>query len=275
MTEKNKEELSRRKFLASAGGVVVGTMMATASLNLSNSSVDAEGTMEWPWPYKKLDPEVVRKKGHFGYYQGACCYGAFSAIIDVLKDEIGYPYTMMPIDMMRYGEGGIVGWTTVCGALNGAAAAITLIAGEDNYKELVNELMGWYTEFEFPSDISNKYAKEHKFLVNKYKSDEVLVQSVSNSPLCHASVTNWCKESDYASGDSERSERCARLTGDVAAKAVELLNASYDGEFVPKYELSGATERCRSCHAKGKAFEQGGWTRGKMGCGSCHEDAHK
>jgi hypothetical protein len=266
--------MSRRKFLIGAGGLAVGTIAASAGLNLTDSKVEAKGETEWPWPYKKIDPEVARKKGHAGYYEGACCYGAFAGIIETLKEEIGGPYTTLPTEMMKYGEGGIVGWSTVCGAPNGAAAALTLIAGED-YGPLVDELMGWYTKFEFPSDKSNKYAKNHEFLVDKYKTDKVLAQSVADSPLCHASVTNWCKASGYASGASERSERCARLTGDVAAKAVELLNELHDtGKITAAYAPSEATEDCRSCHHKGDNYDMGQFTRGKMDCEPCHDDPH-
>ena len=51
--------------------------------------------------------------------------------------------------MMRYGAGGIAGWGTVCGALNGACPIITLVAGKD-YNKLVNELMGWYAHNPLP-----------------------------------------------------------------------------------------------------------------------------
>lgn len=197
-------------------------------------------------------------------------YGAFSAVVTALRDEMGSPYTLIPIDMMRYGEGGVVGWGSLCGGLNGACAAITLVAGED-YKKLVNELAGWYTQKPIPSDLSNDYAKNHEFLVKKYKSDEILPASVSGSTLCHVSVTNWCKASGYASGSSERSERCARLTGDVAARAVELLNEHAAGKFKPAYAAPANVQGCRGCHSKGKNFKQGQFTRGKENCTQCHK----
>ncbi len=52
----------------------------------------------------------------------------------------------------------------------------------------------------FPMDISNSYAKNHEFLVQEYKSDESLVQVAPTSPLCHVTVTKWCKASGCASG---------------------------------------------------------------------------
>ncbi len=175
--------------------------------------------------------------------------------------------------MMRFGEGGVVGWGSLCGGLNGACAAINLVAGED-YKKLVHELVGWYVSTPMPSDISNRYAENHEFLVDKYKSDIALPQSVSDSTLCHVSVTKWCEASGYASGSSERSERCGRLTGDVAAKAAELLNQHATGTFAPVFALPEETEGCRTCHSKGKEFEKGQFTRGKESCVECHEEPH-
>ena len=89
--------------------------------------------------------------------------------------------------------------------------------------------------------------------------------------LCHTSVTNWCNASGYASGSPERSERCARLAGDVVARAVEMLNGSV--------VLTGAVPRdktvCGQCHYKGTDFGGGQFTRGKMDCNTCHTDLKK
>ncbi len=197
-------------------------------------------------------------------------YGAFSAVVTALRDEVGSPYDLIPLGMMRYGEGGVVGWGSLCGAINGSSAAITLTAGED-YKKLVNELAGWYTQAAFPSDASNGYATRHEFLVKEYKSDKALAQSVSGSTLCHVSVTKWCLASGVAAGTPERAERCARLAGDVAAHAVELLNANADGKFKPAYSAPAAARSCQACHFKGKDFKAGQFTGGKENCTSCHE----
>ncbi len=275
----SESRLSRKQFLTqAAGGVAVGALAFTSGCNLLSTADEDAGEVveaEWPWPYEQLDPEEIRKLGHLGYYQGACCYGAFSAIINSLKEKVGGPYKVFPVDMMRYGEGGMVGWGTLCGTLNGAAAAITLIAGEDGYNSIVDQLMGWYTQSPFPSDQSNKYASKHAFLVDKYKSDEVLAQNISGSPLCHVSVTRWCEKSGYASGSSERSERCARLTGDAAAKTVELLNEyKSTGKIITAYTPNETTEGCRSCHFKGDDYDAGQFTRGKMECEPCHDNPH-
>lgn len=217
---------------------------------------------EWPWPYKKLDPEAVRKAGYEAYYQGGCMYGAAVAIIGSLQKEVGFPFTLIPLDMLRYGEGGAAGWGTLCGALNGSAAAINLVSGKNVYPQLVNELLGWYTQEPFPSKKHEAYAK--------FKDQ---VQNVSGSPLCHVSVSTWCKAAKKKVTDPERLDRCAKLTGDVAAKAVELLNLQADGKFVASYKPSELFAGCMGCHwGKDSLLNN---EQGKMNCVQCHTDHTK
>ncbi len=231
--------------------------------------------VSWPLPYKKIDPEVVRKEGHKAYYAAGCCYGAFHGIMTVLQKEVGGPYNGIPTDMMKFGEGGGVGWGTLCGALNGSAAVINMVVGGEDWRNLINELFGWYTTFKFPSDQSNQYAEQGKFLVDKMKYDKALPQNASGSPLCHVSVTEWCKIAQVNVGDAKRAERCGRLTGDVAAQAVILLNAYYDKAFKAEYKPPAKAEECRTCHNSKSEFKAGGHVNTKMDCLPCHEDAHQ
>ncbi|MFW6324303.1 MAG: C-GCAxxG-C-C family (seleno)protein [Desulfovibrionales bacterium] len=264
---------SRRNFLSGMGvfaaGAVAGSGLGLFPSPGSDSSHASQGEIpKWPWPYAAIDPERARKKGHLGYYEGKCSQGAFSAIVSELQENVGWPYTMLPVQMMAYGSGGVAGWCTLCGAVNGACAAITLVS--KNYKELCDELLKWYVSTPFPSDVSNSYAENHEFLVEKYKTDKPLPKTVPGSPLCHVTVTRWCREHNFASGSSERSERCARISGDVAAFAAGLLNRDAEQTFSASLKYSDAVQSCRSCHAKGKDLQTGGWSRGKMECYDCH-----
>ena len=90
-----------------------------------------------------------------------------------------------------------------------------------------------------------------------------LITSVSDSPLCHASNAKWIKASGFGLSTPERKERCARLTGDVAQKAVELLNAYKAGKFVPTFKVDDGTASCLSCHSDSQ--------EGKMVCTTCHD----
>lgn len=226
---------------------------------------------ESPWPYANLDTEVVRKKGHYKYYEAGCAYATFAGIVEAMQETVGFPFTQVNMNMMTYGAGGVAGWGTTCGTLLGASAAISLVTDKATASSLINELVGWYTRTPFPSDISNQYAVEHAFLVEEYKTDKELPQSVSNSPLCHVSVTEWCRTAEMGSGSKERAERCGRMAGDVAAKAVELLNAHVAGSFVPVFELSQDVQGCTTCHSSGENYSMGQFTNGKMECTACHE----
>jgi hypothetical protein len=84
MSEEKVKELSRRKFLHGAGASVAGFALAgTVGMMLSGCS-KSEGSAappaappavapaepavaEWPYTYKKLDPDVAAQKGYDGY----------------------------------------------------------------------------------------------------------------------------------------------------------------------------------------------------------------
>ncbi len=250
---------------------VTREVMQTVEVEKAVAKPVAQDIPSGAWQYVKLDVEDVRKRGHQGYYRGDCSFGAFVAIVEALRDKVGFPYTQIPVDMMGFGAGGVAGWGTTCGALIGAAAAINLVTEKDLARKIISDLVGWYTTTPFPSEQANNYAAKHEYLVTEYKSDKVLPQSVSNSPLCHVSVTEWCRSSQIASGAPERAERCGRLAGDVAARAVELLNANLEGTFAATFKLDDTTAGCTSCHSTGTSFATGQFTNGKQECTACHE----
>ncbi|TYB32877.1 MAG: twin-arginine translocation signal domain-containing protein [Flexistipes sinusarabici] len=289
------KNLNRRNFIK--GAAVLSGAVALGAVSVRKAgATEAEGIMSQepalPWGYEELDPEYVRKLGHLGYYPFECGGGAFWAIMTALKEKIGYPYTLLPLPSvdevisyletggelpqvpMRFGGGGAAGYSSLCGAPNGAAAAINYIVPFEATEHIVRRLLRYYETEAFPTDQSNEYAANNEFLVPRYLSDKVLPKSVSNSVLCHVSVGKWCEHSGYASGSLERSERCGRLTGDVSAMAVTLLNAYQRGELetVFPFKLSHETAECRTCHAKGKDYEKGQFTRGHIECTSCHGD---
>jgi hypothetical protein len=88
---------------------------------------------------------------------------------------------------------------------------------------------------------------------------------VAASNLCHVSLTHWCRASGFASGSPERADRCSQVAGDVAAKAVELLNTGALGLQVPSEKTT-----CRTCHYMGPDYGMGQFTHGEMNCLTCH-----
>ncbi len=262
-----EKQVSRRSFLKTTG---IGLGVAAGALVLGTGVVGAQTTQapgtvpEAALPYVELDPEDARLRGHAAYWKAGCSYGAFYAVVSMLREKVGGPYNQIPLRMLGYGRGGVANWGTICGALNGAAAAINLVAPDADTNKLVSELVGWYTGFAFPSKEANAIgvAGGFKYDEKPYPKLE-LVTSVSDSPLCHASNAKWIAKSGFLLPTNERKERCARLTGDVAAKAVELLNAWKAGKFVATFKVDDQTASCLSCHAEDQ--------EGKMACVSCHE----
>ncbi len=266
------EQLTRKQFLTKSAMYAAGVAVGGAGFNLllKEKGIARSNDATWPWPYQELDPEKVRILGHDSYYgtPGGCCYGAFNAIIQALRDTVGDPFTSLPTELMYFGSGGAAGWGTLCGAINGSGAAISLVSIKSNTSTLVGELLGWYTQTEFPTDMSNQYAQESKYTVNKVTS--ALPQNKSGSPLCHISVSEWCKAASTTSGSAERLDRCARLTGDVAAYAVKILNDMAKGSFSPLYVAPSTVADCKACHATGAMAT----VVSNMECTQCHGDPH-
>jgi len=252
-------ELSRRRLFTDTGKLVVGAALGAGIIGVGSRSViqgRADEAPEWPWPYAELDPQAVAAKAYEIFPQGHCMYAAFGSIVLALRDRVGYPYTVIPIEMAEYGKGGLVGWGTLCGAINGAAAAINLVTKD--YAAVVSELTGWYTQTALPI-----YQPSNP-------ETEIHTSSVSGSPLCHVSVTTWCNASGFGAKSPERIERCRRLAADVAGKTAELLNLATGctGEFTPVWAPPDSVGECLSCHGPGNPVDN---VFGKMDCLQCHE----
>ncbi|WOE68985.1 C-GCAxxG-C-C family protein [Hydrogenimonas thermophila] len=233
--------MDRRNFLENSFKVGLGMTVgmtannAIASNEFKNSS---ESKFKIPYPYKKIDPEKVAHKAYKYYRVGECCFAAFGAIMDELRESVGEPYTYIPNEMFFYGAGGGNGWGTLCGTLNGASAVITLVTGKE-YSKIIDSLYEWYSTAQLPD-----YVPHNK---------EAIVTTKPELPLCHVSVMNWCKASGYAYDTKERSERCARLAGSVARKTAELLNAWSDQKLKDISVNAGCKTKmnCMMCHSSG------------------------
>lgn len=270
-----KEKITRQEFFRKSAICTTGVGVAAVGTGfLFTQEARAEGLVEtWPAPYDTLDVETVRINAHDDYCTEGkgCSYAAFNAMVALLRAQLPATFPSFPNEIMIYGHGGVAGWGTICGAINGAAALISMVCDKATSDQLVNELCGWYTQALIPSDISNTYAVDG----DKYtatKSDEVLTQNESGSVLCHVSCTKWCNVSGVAINDAKRKERCARLTGDVAAKAAELLNAHYESSFSAEYVPPASIASCMVCHSAEGTMKN---VASKSECNQCHGDYEK
>jgi hypothetical protein len=250
--------LTRREVLGAVG-------IAAGSCALSSCAIDEMSTVKGrkqktvhPWRYAKLDPEITAQRAYVNCAKAHCMYGVFSSVMSQLAEKYGEPYRSFPVDMMIYGASGVGGWGSLCGAANGSSALFGLfVEKEDDIKKLVNEMFLWYQQTELP-----------QYVPQKPGLDVRITKSVSNSVLCHASVSRWCRVTGNKAFSKAQKERCRRVTADTARKTVEVLNAHFASRFTPDLQHDDITKSCMSCHTtKGGKVQDG---RGKMGCDSCH-----
>lgn len=262
MTKENKSSVSRREFFLKAGTLAAGTMAFAGLAGCSTTATTfaaapADKAPAVPWKYKQLDVDKVRKRGYENYAKGGCMYAAGAALLQTLREDSGGPWETLPEEMFMYGAGGALSWGTLCGALNGALLVMGLATKK--YKEIGDELMGWYTEFPFPSDKHEAYAH--------FKNQ---ITTVAMSPLCHASVSKWAVAAGEKINEKAKKDRCAKLSGDVAAKAAELLNAALQNSFAPVFKPNDQYAHCISCHQGPESKLDN--EQGKMNCTECHDD---
>jgi len=216
------------------------------------------------WQYAQLDPTESGQIAYDQYSVGSCMYATFYGVASQIAAKLGEPYASFPFDMMKYGHGGVGGFGTLCGALNGGAALMGLFVSDKKTRDnLINDLFQWYENSQLPV-----------FKPQKAVMDYTPESSVSHSTLCHASTTNWGKASGFKIDSDERKERCRRLSGEVAAKVTTSLNAFFNHNYVTEYQNNENAGACLTCHGtEGKLNN----ISGKMDCNSCNTKsvAHK
>lgn len=244
MFKKNENEVSRREALIGVSKIAAGAAIIATGMPGLISQSEAKETTPLPWPYEKIDPKEAGQIAYDGWYKGFCSFGVASGILIPLQKKIGEPYTHLPVEGLRLGEGGTVGWGTLCGSLLGATVAVGFVAPYDVGKQMINELLKWYSDTELPL-----------YTPVQPKAD-VKIKTVSASPLCHISVGKWTEAAQKSLGSPERKDRCARITADVAMKTVSMLNDWKDGKFTSTLKLPAAIygitgqHNCTECHGK-------------------------
>jgi hypothetical protein len=265
-------KIDRKDFLVNTSKYAVGAVAGVVGLNtLAGGKILANPkSVTWPLPWVTLDPEVVRLKAHHLYYADKdCCAGCFGAFTEALTEKMPDPWANIPMEIMLYGRGGGNGWGTLCGAVNGAAAIISLVATKADSGKLINEIWGWASATALPTDAANQAALDGKYQDKKFNG--TLPQNIAGSVICHASVSQWCNLAKKKVSDTERKERCARLTGDLAAKTAEILNAHFAQQFVSTFVTHPYVTQCQSCHGS-SGFNT---VMTQMNCEPCHGDPHK
>jgi hypothetical protein len=261
--------MNRRKALKIAAGAIAGSGACIVTLSTAfkpkyqpeekPKKLEHKKTLS-NWMYNPLDPAETAEIAYIHYIKGSCMYATFISVISQLADKFGEPYTSFPFHMMKYGHGGVGGFGTICGALNGAAALIGLLVGNKKIQDnLITELFRWYEKTKLP----------------EFKPQIPILNftppaSFSNSTLCHASTTNWVKAAGYNMISEQRKERCRRLTGDVAAKITIILNEYFNNTYLSNGHDNETVRKCMTCHGKEGKLDN---TNGKLSCTPCHTES--
>jgi hypothetical protein len=213
---------------------------------------------ESTWNYTPLDPGTTAKIAYRFYPDGSCMFATFKSIVSQLAEIHGEPYASYPYHMFKYGHGGIGGYGTTCGTLNGSAALFGLFIADKTVRDnLIVDLFQWYEKEPHP--------------VFKPENSEMALPAIaSNSVLCHASNTYWSKAAGVEIDSKERKERCRRMTADVASKVVEMLNALHSNTYFTNMHSNETVLSCMACHGNEGKLKN---TAGKMDCNSCHDES--
>jgi hypothetical protein len=209
------KDLSRRDVLMGAG-LTAATTIAVA---IPASRVLGLQAAPAPvWRYVPLDGTETAERAY--RTAGGCAFAVTSAIVGQLAERHGEPYRNFPIEMMKYGNGGL-GLGSLCGAINAAAAMIGLfVTAGPARSALVREVVLWHEQMELPM-----------FVPREAAADATTVpRAAVHTILCSDSRAAWQK----TTGIDQTGERCRRLAADVARKAVELLNAHHGASARPK-----------------------------------------
>lgn len=260
MSEKG---LSRRDFLVSAGSFAASALASGGVLGAIAPAMAAAPAL--PWPYVTLDATAIGQAAYNNYKVGGCMYGTGKALTDALAAASATTWGTFNPDLFKFGGGGIASWGTVCGSLNGAAVVIQMVAGT-SATNIINELFGWYANFNFPSTAWDS--------LSLYPNQP---QNICKATLCHQSSGLWATTYGFRISSAERKDRCSKVAADVAYQTVNYLNAWKAGSFTPTlaapdYQSDTNFERCFTCHIG--TTSQYDNAQGKMNCltGGCHPE---
>lgn len=208
------------------------------------------------WTYAPLGTESAAARAYQHYPGHGCMYAVFRGLVETWGVSRGNPSVPFPFTMMDYGHGGAGGYGSLCGALNGAAAVISLFEPAQRLRDvLIVDLFKWYESTALPHF--------------QPASGAPVSTSIAGSVLCHASIARWCGASKEDPYSASRGERCRRLSADVAAKTAEQLNRHLREPHRETATPADPASSCLRCHApKGQPEVT---VRTLMSCTSCHQ----
>ncbi len=268
---------SRRQFIAWGVGTASLAVGASAGI-LTKPAIAKAEEITLPLPFADLagcpvlNHDRVREYAFNHYFDGGCMHGAATGLMQAFKEAFPDPidgWDLLPYGMYKYGSGGVVGWGTLCGVLNGCMAVLNLVG---LHSALGNNLMGWYTTTLFPTANCEGFiaATGQAAIPDK----DVRAHTISQSPLCHISISKWCKAAGVSvtdtslTGTKYKDDRCGKICADAAAKTAELINEyAMNGSIAASFTAPAEYKSCLDCHSDRQDQV------GKMDCLGCHVPA--
>ena len=276
--------MSRRKFLAGAGLVLGAASVSGVALLKDPDPAAAAGTViPWAYPTDPADqpnPEAVARRAWETYFKSGCAEAVWGSCVTTLAEIPGAnqaDWASLPANMFRFGGGGIAGWGTICGTLNGAAAFISMAVGPN----VVDGKSGWTHRNNLINGVFQYYATTPLPTNNTYKSSQGALGSLgawtpattpisnaptstADSPLCHSSLVQWTETTGNNDASPAQRDRCGKACFDVAFKTISMLNTYHELNSAPSVALDPSVAACGACHKE--------YTGVKMACGSCHDN---
>ncbi len=251
---------------AAAGATLLGTSAFAATDEQGNFHLALGDKLK----YVPLDAMATAKLAY--ETGGGCMHQVFHSIVTMLANsssEDATKFATIPTALAAFGAAGISGQGTICGNLNGAGMIINILDGINgqnaaviaaSFRHYENEELP-YSSDEFVAGIGS----------TAEKTALVGASSISNSILCHSSISNWSKVSGLTF--SEKGERCKRLSASMAYYIVNLLNRAYAGEDIaalPESKPSSEAQGCQSCHGVSSTMGSAASVKTDMECTTCH-----
>lgn len=271
------KSMSRRKFLVGAG--TLAGVASVAGLGLARNPSDAAAappsTPPWTYPSdpaKQPVPEELARRAYEVYYSSGCAEATWWPIIEFLAKDTatnGDTWGSLPRNLFKFGSGGVTGWGTICGTLNGSAAIIALTGAPG---KITDEVMQYYAETPLPTNGIDKAVADNWTPTQPAPPSTVVVPapklnvptSTAHSQLCHASLAQWTMTTSKTDGSADQKDRCAKACHDLVLKTTQLLNEYWAHNTLPLGTLDGSVLTCQpACHTSAK---------GKMACDSCHDN---
>ena len=274
--EIDERAMSRRNVLTGCAALLAGGGIGSGLTAFAGSTpavpVAQAGAPPLPWKWVTLDPLEAGRRAYRLYIEGeGCGTGSYLALLSLLKEKVGHPWTTLPDMMMAHAQAGYAGHGTLCGALGGTTTIINLATyGEkgDMSRQMIDRLFWWYAEQEFPTERFDDISSMPK-----------QVKVKAETPLCHTSVSSWTLAAGAEVTSKAKKERCAKVCGEVVYTVTNAINEYFDGKWTPPvWKPSKQIEHCVQCHGPDDMWQTGegmNHQQGHMECLLCHADHTK